>query len=192
MLSLIPMGLLTTSCNTAGCTDNQNALPLMGFYDYVTEASISLDSIDLGGVGAPDGALLVTSGRRVSQVYLPFRDGYDRVTFCIHYDYKLQGIDDPSFDDLITFTYDTEPYFASSECGAMYRYTITGVTYTRNLIDSISVTDNVIDNIEKERIKVFFRTAQNEESDNPDNSEDDSDNPEDNSGDNPEEGDEEQ
>ena len=156
---LLPLGQLTGSCNTSGCTDNHSALPLMGFYDYATGSSVTLDSLDLGGVGAPGDSLLVHSGEKVSQVYLPFRDGVSSSSFCLHYDYKLQGLDNPAFDDIITFHYDAEPYFASSECGAMYRYVIRDVEYTRHLIDSIAVIDPVVTNVELERIQVFFRTA---------------------------------
>lgn len=131
----------------------------MGFYDYATGQSIALDSIDFGGVGAPGDSLLIHSGQAKKQVYLPFRESATSTSFCIHYDYKLQGLDDPAFDDIVTFYYDAEPYFASSECGAMYRYVIRDVEYTRHLIDSIAVIDPVITNVEMERIQVFFRTS---------------------------------
>ncbi len=159
VVMLIPLGLLAGSCNTSGCTDNHSALPLMGLYDYATGQSVALDSIDFGGIGAPGDSLLVHSGEKCSQVYLPFRDNTNTTSFLIHYDYKLQGLDDPAFDDIITFHYDVEPYFASSECGAMYRYVIRGVDYTRHLVDSVAVVDSVITNVEMERIKVFFRMA---------------------------------
>ncbi len=159
MLALLPVALLTTGCNTAGCTDNHSALPLMGFYDYATGEAVALDSLDLGGVGTPGDSLLVSSGQRVSQVYLPFRDATNSTSFRLHYDYKLQGLDNPEFDDIITFHYDVEPFFASSECGAMYRYIIHNVDYTRHLVDSVAVVDSVITNVEMERIKVFFRTS---------------------------------
>lgn len=162
---LLPLGLVLGSCNTSGCPDNHSALPLMGFYDNVTGQSISLDSIDFGGVGAPGDSLLIHSGQQASQVYLPFRDEESSTSFRIHYDYKLQGLDDPAFDDIITFHYDAEPYFASGECGAMYRYVIHNVEYTRHLIDSVAVVDPVINNVEMERIQVFFRVAGQDEYD---------------------------
>ncbi len=156
---LLPLGLLTGSCSNSSCADNHSALPLMGLYDYATGKAISLDSIDFGGVGAPGDSLLVYSGEKCSQIYLPFRDNTTSTSFCFHYDYKLQGLDNPSYDDIITFNYEVEPYFASQECGAMYRYVIKGVEYTRHLVDSVAVVDSVITNVEMERIKVFFRTS---------------------------------
>lgn len=151
--------MLLQGCNTSGCTDNHSALPLMGFYDYATGQPLALDSLDFGGVGAPGDSLLIHSGQAKKQVYLPFRESGGSTSFCFHYDYKLQGLDDPAFDDIVTFHYDAEPYFASSECGAMYRYVIRDVEYTRHLIDSIAVIDPVITNVELERIQVFFRTS---------------------------------
>ena len=154
------------ACNNQGCTDNHNALPLMGFYAVTTgedgrpaEQAISLDSLDIGGVGAPADSLLVSSGERTGSLYLPFRYNTPRTSFFIRYNYKAQGLDKPVFNDTITFTYDSEPYFASEECGAMYRYRVRQVVYTRHVIDSVAVSDSVVTNIERERFKVYFRVA---------------------------------
>lgn len=172
-----------SGCNTQGCTDNRSALPLMGLYSSSTGARIVLDSIDIGGVGAPHDSLLIHSGQSVQSLYLPFRYDHNQTSFFIHYDYKLQGLDDPAFDDIITIDYTTEPYFASEECGAFYIYTIRNLTYTTHLIDSVAIVDSVINNIDMERIQVFFRISEPEEPDTPDNpdepeSPDNPDNPE--------------
>ena len=63
----------------------------------------------------------------------------------------------------MTCCYNSVPYFASVECGAYYIYKITGVDYTRHLIDSLAVTDSVINNVDMERIQVFFRTIEPDE-----------------------------
>lgn len=145
-------------CNTQGCTDNHSALPLMGFYSSTTESSIVLDSLDIGGIGAPDDSLLVHSGQSVKSLYLPFRYDESTTSFRFHYDYKEQGLDDPAIDDIVTFSYTSEPYFASEECGAYYIYRITSVDYTTHLIERVEIVDSVINNVDMERIKVFFRT----------------------------------
>jgi len=164
-------GAIIAGCNTQGCTDNRSALPLMGFYSNQTEEGMALDSLDMGGVGAPHDSLLISSGQRVKSLYLPFRYDCAETSFRFHYDYKLQGLDDPAIDDIVTFRYTTEPYFASEECGAYYIYTIRSVEYTRHLIDSVAIVDSVITNVDMERIKVFFRVADivpPEEPENPD------------------------
>lgn len=150
---------LIQGCNTAGCSDNHSALPLMGFYDYATGQSMSLDFLDMHGVGAPGDSLLIHAGERVSQIYLPFRSDSEVSAFCLHYDYPSQDLDLPELNDTITIRYDVQPYFASSECGAMYSYRIRSCTFTRHLIDNVVIADSMITNIERERIMVYFRTA---------------------------------
>ena len=62
-----------TGCNTAGCTDNHSALPMMGFYNMATQSPVILDSLELGGVGAPDDSLLIKSGSSVQWLYFLLR-----------------------------------------------------------------------------------------------------------------------
>lgn len=155
MVSLLTMGLLT-HCNTAGCTDNRSSLLLTGFYSSTTLRAISVDSLELGGVGAPNDSLLVTIDERASQVYLPLRSRDTETSFYLHYASK--NLNDPAFDDVIILRYTSEPYFASEECGAMYRYHIHELRYTRHLIDSIALPDSLINNANVERMKIFFRT----------------------------------
>lgn len=148
-------------CNTQGCTDNRSALPMMGFYSMSTKSQIILDSLELGGIGAPGDSLLLAKGQSRGWVYLPFRYDSGKTSFMFHYAYP--GLDSEELDDVVTFSYTAEPYFASEECGAFYVYTITGVEYTRHLIDSIGVSDSVITNVDMERIQVYFRTIEPDE-----------------------------
>lgn len=156
------LAVVAAGCNTEGCTDNRSALPLMGFYSSSTEQPMGLDSVAIGGVHAPDDSLLVYPGKNVGSLYLPFRFDSDRLSFFFHYDYKEQGLDDPALNDTITFHYTAEPYFASEECGAYFRYLINKVEYTTHLIAEVVVTDSVITNVERERIKVYIRTTDSE------------------------------
>lgn len=158
-LLLVLPGILLGGCNNSTCADNHSALPLMGFYNAATDQALTLDSIDFGGIGAPADSLLVLSGKRTQQLYLPFRNQQSTSSFFIHYNYKEQGLDSPALNDTITFRYTASPFFASNECGAMYEYRIEEVTYTRHLIESVEVTDSTITNVERERIRVLFRVA---------------------------------
>lgn len=146
-----------TSCSNNGCSDNRSSIPLAGFYSANTGGSISLDSLAVWGVGSPGDSLLLSPGTSATKVYMPLRYDRSEVTFDIAYRWKhLEG-----FDDTVTLTYTAWPYFASEECGAMYRYRITGVSHTSLLIDSVAVTapDSIITNLDVESIKLFFRTS---------------------------------
>lgn len=147
-----------TGCNTNGCTDNRSSLLLCGFYSNASKpASISLDSIQFGGVGAPDDSLLLNIDERASKLYLPLRSRDNVTSFYIHYCQK--GLDYPWFNDTITLGYTSEPYFVSQECGAIYRYHVTKLAYTRHLIDSVALLDSLINNVDIERMKIMFRTT---------------------------------
>lgn len=147
-----------TSCNTSGCTENRSAVPLAAFYNSATGQEIQLDSVSISGVGAPADSVLSPAGRPVSQVYLPMRPTEPSVEWCLAY--KWKALDDPGLYDTIAIGYDSRPYFASEECGVYYRYRITSLSCTDHLIDSVSVADSLITNIDRVYLKIYFRVAQ--------------------------------
>lgn len=156
-------------CNTSGCTDLRNSIPLAGFYSAETFDAISLSDLSVGGIGAPGDSLILdasTTSSAQSQVYLPFRFGTSEVAYV--FSVLLRGTDSEGnptgleVADTITFDYTSHPYFASEECGAMYSYRITGCRHTSHIIDSVAVTDSLVTNTDVERMKVFFRTSINQ------------------------------
>lgn len=146
-------------CNTSGCTDNHSAIPQAGFYSSADPTkSIALDSVAIGGVGAPGDSLLVSPGASVHTLNLPFRISADSASFFFHY--ASEGLNFPWLNDTLTFRYSSRPFFASEECGVLYIYQVHSFSYTHHLIDSVAVTDTLITNVDRERIQIFFRTAQ--------------------------------
>lgn len=156
IIAICAAACILAGCNSSGCINNQNSLPLAGMYSYATLTQVSIPGLTIGGVGAPDDSLIVNKGT-VSSAYLPFRSTQSETAFFFHY--NQEGIDNDAFNDTITFAYTSFPYFASEECGAMYRYKITDVIYTNHLIDSVGIVDSVITNIDRERIRIYFRSA---------------------------------
>ena len=150
--------LLLGACNSSGCLDNQSSIPLAQFRSSGNGADISVPGLQIHGIGAPNDSVIPISG---SQVYLPMRASDSNTSWCFHY--AQEGLDDPELNDTISFTYESTPFFASEECGAMYRYVITDFTYTRHLIDSVGLLDSVITNVDRERIRIYFRTATEDE-----------------------------
>ncbi len=153
------------SCSSTGCTDNKNSIPLAGFYSYEELAPISVSSVSIGGVGAPDDSLLVKNGT-VSEVYLPFRADAGNSSFFFRY--EAEELNHEELFDTITFNYTPIPYFASEECGAMFRYKIENFTCTYHLIDSVGLVSDVMTNADVETIRIYFRTVQPEAPENPD------------------------
>ena len=145
-----------TGCNTSGCIENQSSLPLAGFYSSESEQGISLNTIEVYGVGAPGDSVLYPAGSTLSEVYLPFRSLNEQTSYCFHY--TQESLDDDALNDTITFVYTSTPYFASEECGAMLTYHIRSMSHTYHLIDSVAIADSIITNTNLQRIKIFFRT----------------------------------
>ena len=74
--------------------------------------------------------------------------------------YAWEGFDSPEWNDTITFTYTSQPYFASEECGAMYNYMITKVEATAHVLDSVAVMDSLITNMDIVRIRLYYPVIQ--------------------------------
>ncbi|MDE6556385.1 MAG: hypothetical protein K2K55_05420 [Duncaniella sp.] len=146
-------------CSVIGCTENQNSIPLAGFYSSTDGKGITIDSIAVGGVDAPDDSLLLRPNQRAGQVYLPLRSNKPSTAFYFKYRQKLLAEQD--IEDVILIDYESIPWFASEDCGAMYYYHITSLQYSRNIIDSVAITvdDSIIRNIEREYLRIYFRTS---------------------------------
>lgn len=146
----ICVAIVLVGCSSEGCDNNRNSIPMAGFYDYETLESLTISGLGVTGVGAPGDSLLLDPAKSAHQVYLPFRGAEQTTSFLF-----TSG----SLVDSLRFDYESYPYFDGEDCGAMWRYRITSVNWTGCLIDSVSVTDSLITNIERERIMIFFTVS---------------------------------
>ena len=160
MVTII-LGALISSCSTSECYDNQNSLPLAGFYSsQPVPVPISLDSITIQGIGVKGDSILQDSVRNISQVYLPFRIDQPSTTYEIKYLAGLPGL--YRISDFITFRYEIVPMFVSAACGAVYYYKMTEIDHTSNFIDSVSCPGGVITNANIENLRIYFRVGEEE------------------------------
>lgn len=148
---------MLSGCNTNGCTDLRSATPLAEFYSYNTDEAISLDSLEITGIGDSGDSVLLYAGESASQVYMPLRATKSQTSWCLSY--KWYTTDFAELNDTVTFYYDAQPWFASAECGAMFRYRIKNVKYTQHLLDSVAVLDSLITNVDATQLRLYFRTA---------------------------------
>lgn len=152
--------MVVAGCNSTGCLENRNSVPLAGFYASATGDKIQLQNVQINGLGN-DTVALMSPTQRVSQVYLPMRSTQPSTTWVISY--KDEELDGPEFNDTISFHYDSEPFFASEECGVIYKYHIRQLDATDHLIDSVVLADSVITNVDVEQIRIYFRVKIQEE-----------------------------
>lgn len=147
-------------CNTTGCLENRSSIPKAGFYNSEDKA-LSLDSLSITGKDADISEPINKVGVSISSISLPMRSTKDNTTW--EFAYKWKYLAGGTLADTISFDYESMPYFASEECGVIYRYQITNMDYTKNLIDSIVLVDSLITNIDTEQIKIYFRTQNTDE-----------------------------
>lgn len=148
--------LSAVGCSNEECYENKNSLPLAGFYssDSVPVA-VTLDSLTIYGIGAPGDSILHDSVGSIKESYLPFRIDQESTSYVFRY---LGGT--PGFlrmADTVTFNYDIVPWFVSSACGVVYQYRMKDIVTTRHIIDSVVCPRGVIDNLNAENIRIYFR-----------------------------------
>lgn len=151
---LIVLATLVAGCSTGACYDNQNSLPKAGFYSASTGNAVTVSGLSVGGVGAPNDSLLCGPSESVTEIYLPFRPDETSTSFTFK-----SGL----FADLVTFTYETTPYFASADCGAVWRFRIRSVSWSGALIDSVAVVDSLITNVDAMQLKIFLNDPGSED-----------------------------
>lgn len=144
------------SCNNSECYDNQSTLPLAGFYSMQTKQAIQVDSLSVYGIGASGDSLLLDNGS-VSTLYMPLPLSGNSVRFVFHF--NNEALDFIELNDTLTINYESYPQFVSEECGAIYKYDVTSFSYTNHLIDSVAIPLMEFNNIDKEAIQIYYRTA---------------------------------
>ena len=150
--TLAAAALALAGCSTGACNDNQQALPLAGFYSSSTDESVNVSGLQVQGEN--NDSLLLQSATTTSSVYLPFKPDADVTAFVF-----TMGQE----EEIVTFHYSRRPKFVSAECGVSYVFTIKEVTHTGTLIDSVAVTDSIVTNEELERIKIYFTPTETDD-----------------------------
>ena len=162
---IIGLLALALSCGGNECYDNHSALPLADFYSVETFGQVSVNRLEVYGVGSPGDSILYYD-ETLSQAYLPFRLWSDTTTYVFAYLSFLPQGDNVNQDtslvphDTVTFIYKRQPWFVSPACGAMYYFDIDTVRHTHVLIDSI-YTEPRITNANASNIKIFFKSGLN-------------------------------
>lgn len=151
---------LMCGCSNSECYDNHSALPLATFYASSSLQPVTLQKLEIYGIGAPNDSVLYAP-QSLKEAYLPFRIWEDSTQYVFSYYGLVPDSVSSKFPELVptdtvTFRYRPKEWFVSPACGAMYFFDMEKVSHTSFLIDSIS-TNEVITNENASNIKIFFR-----------------------------------
>lgn len=155
VLFILLIVLGNTACNNKECFNNQSTLPLAGFYSMQNMKAVTVDSLTVYGIGVPGDSILLDNGK-ASSLYMPMPLSGNSASFVFHY--NSENLNFIELNDTLTIDYDSYPQFVSNECGVIYKYDIKDFSYTKHLIDSISMPTMEFNNIDIEVIKIYFRT----------------------------------
>lgn len=154
------MTSMATGC-TEECTDNQNALPLAGYYSSVAPTqTVSVDSLEIYGVGAPGDSILVEDSSARSSVYLPFRIDSDTTTYVFRPITEAAKAADVR--DTVRFIYSREPHFVNTACGVSYIFKMRAIECRGEVIDSVTCPGGEITNANRENLHIYFHATENE------------------------------
>ena len=154
--ALSALSAVLSGCNTAGCTELRSSVPCANFYSSTTGKAITVDSLQITGVGVPGDSVLYGPSQRLTQIYLPMPAAVDKVSWRLAYMQK--ALADYDVADTVTMQFERMPWFGGEECGAMYKYRITRLDYTDYVIDSVVLIDSLVSNVEQTTMTIYFRT----------------------------------
>lgn len=162
--------LLVSGCSSDECLGNKNSLPLAGFYRSATDdnglplqkpQAITVDSLQIAGLGAPGDSILASGTSPIGESYLPFRIDSDTTVYVFRYIAKEFAA--YNLADTIRFVYSREPRFVSEACGVSYQFDIKEIYTTHVFIDSVVCPMMSIDNANIENLRIYFRADNTDE-----------------------------
>jgi len=143
--ALMLTAFLLGSCTPGSCFEETNAFVKATFYNTTTSAKTSPDSLSMWGCGR-DTALIYKKSR-VNPALIPLDASTGQSCLVL----RINGI-----NDTIYFTYTTSVHMISKECGYTFHHLIDAPVFTKNTIDTVTVTKNSITTLNEENIRIYY------------------------------------
>lgn len=141
------------ACSGEDCPINNTVMGKMAFYNQLGDA-VSLNTILSVSVVRPQGDSLVLNQKsQASDVIFPLSYTHETDTFIFCYDFNGDVI----LYDSIYIGHINTPTLVSVDCGTAMFHTITTVSSTHYLIDSLILKSSEVDYDERENIQVIYR-----------------------------------
>lgn len=152
--------LLTILCPllgiAGGCSEEADcsgaARPMMQCYLYTADSetgSVRKDTLESLTVTAYlTDSLVVNNQQQVSDLSLPLQYTADSTKLVFHYSETKR--------DTVVVYHRNTPYFLSMDCGYQMKQEITGVRYTRTVLDSIYIKNTEAGIYGTENLKLFY------------------------------------
>ena len=136
------------ACEGGGiCTESTLSVVNAGFYGWDGEQDVDIfvNNFTLYGLGRD--SLLYDSANSVTSFSFPMDMNALSSTMILRAD---------SLADTLIINYAVVPVLVSYECGFTNTFEVSGLSYTRHLIDSVSLIKNIADLENEENLKIFL------------------------------------
>lgn len=150
------MAVCGTLCAIWACSEepdcSMTARPMLNANIYTVNVETglgerdTLEQLTITALGTD--SVIVNSLTQVRELSLPLRYTVDSTVFVLHYDARTR--------DTIVLSHSNTPYFLSMDCGYQMQQALTGVGYTRNVLDSIYVSNSEIGIYGTENLQLFY------------------------------------
>jgi hypothetical protein len=145
-ISVVISVLAFISCTPGSCFEETTSFMKASFYETGTGRPDPPDSITLYGIGK-EADTLYNKALKVQPALFPFDAGANTCGFMI----KINGI-----SDTLVVWYASYPHLISKECGLTYYHTLDSVFTTKNLVDTVIITNSKISTVNEENIRIFY------------------------------------
>ena len=142
LLLFIP---LIPGCVTEGCYEDIDSGLIISLNKTESDDPDEIDSLTVYGYGLEETKLYENSA--LKSLSLPLYAGSPSSSFVI-----VNG----TTADTVTIIYSSKYNFVSQGCGYNFLYTVKGISYTKNRIDTILIINESITPSDEENLRAFF------------------------------------
>ncbi len=146
IISVVYLALVLLSCTPGSCFEETNSFMKASFYQTGTGKMKPPDSLTVYGIGKENDTIYKKAAN-VQPALFPFDAGENRCGFMV----RINGI-----SDTMVVWYESYPHLISRECGITFYHTLDSVVATKNLVDTVIISNSKISTVNEENIRIFY------------------------------------
>ena len=154
LLCSLPLLWCMVACSSEDCPINNTVMGKMTFYDPYGEAVAFAGTLSVTAVRQQGDSVVINQKYGPSDVLFPL--SYTHETDTLIFTYSNGGA---TATDSIYVSHTNTPTLVSVDCGTAIFHTITSVSSTRHVIDSLILKSSEVNYDERENIQIIYRTT---------------------------------
>ncbi|MDO4165614.1 MAG: DUF6452 family protein [Bacteroides sp.] len=147
---VLPLISLALSCSEEDdCSAAARSMLYCNLYTLSDEGTAVRDTIDTLTVTAyATDSIIINAQEDVTDLSLPLRYTVDSTVLVFHYT--------TAETDTLVIRHSNTPYFLSMDCGYQMRQSVASISYSRHVLDSISISNAEANIYGTENLRLFY------------------------------------